>query len=43
MLILGGAAIMTYILRYTWRVLIFGTSNKLGKILRNRLYENIRR
>lgn len=39
MLLLSGAAIMTYILRYTWRVLIFGTSNKLGKILRSRLYE----
>ncbi|MGN5883358.1 MULTISPECIES: ABC transporter ATP-binding protein [Staphylococcus] len=39
MLLLAGAAVMIYILRYTWRVLIFGTSNKLGRILRNRLYE----
>lgn len=39
MLILAFAAVMIYILRYSWRVLIFGTSNKLGKILRNRLYE----
>ncbi|MDY5061051.1 ABC transporter ATP-binding protein [Staphylococcus simulans] len=39
MLILAFAAVMIYVLRYSWRVLIFGTSNKLGKILRNRLYE----
>lgn len=39
MMILAFAAIMIYLLRYTWRVLIFGTSNKLGKILRNLLYE----
>lgn len=39
MMILAFAAVMIYILRYSWRVLIFGTSNKLGKILRNRLYE----
>lgn len=39
MMILAFAAVMIYILRYSWRVLIFGTSNKLRKILRNRLYE----
>ena len=32
------AAILTYIFRYFWRVLIFGASNRLGKIMRERLF-----
>src|SRR5699024_11413054 len=29
-------AIFTYIFRYYWRILIFGASHRLGKILRKR-------
>ncbi|MDW4378713.1 ABC transporter transmembrane domain-containing protein [Staphylococcus saprophyticus] len=32
-------AILTYVLRYVWRLSIFGTSQKLGKILRTYLYK----
>lgn len=38
LLILVVTAILTYIFRYYWRILIFGASNRLGKILRRQLY-----
>ncbi|WP_411844140.1 ABC transporter ATP-binding protein [Salinicoccus sp. HZC-1] len=31
-------AILTYVFRYFWRIMIFGASYRLGKILRTRLY-----
>ncbi|MCD2136722.1 ABC transporter ATP-binding protein [Salinicoccus halitifaciens] len=36
--ILLAAAVLTYIFRYYWRILIFGASNRLGRILRERMY-----
>lgn len=38
LILLAIVAIITYILRYIWRLSIFGTSQKLGKILRTYLY-----
>lgn len=38
--ILVAAGIGMYVLRYFWRILIFGSSVKLAKLLRNRLYEH---
>jgi len=35
-----GLAVVKYILGYLWRIWLFGASNRLGKILRNRLYEH---
>lgn len=32
-------AIMTYIFRYFWRIMIFGASNRLGRTLRERLFK----
>lgn len=32
------AAVLTYVFRYFWRIMIFGASMRLGKILRSRLY-----
>lgn len=37
---LVAAAIAQYLLRYIWRVNIFGTASKLERILRSRLYEH---
>jgi ATP-binding cassette, subfamily B, multidrug efflux pump len=39
-LILIGAGVGMYVLRYFWRIMIFGSSVKLAKLLRNRLYEH---
>lgn len=36
--LLIGVAVLTYIFRYFWRIMIFGASYRLGRILRNRLY-----
>src|SRR5690625_2236018 len=36
--VLLAAAVLTYIFRYYWRILIFGASNRLGRILRERMY-----
>ncbi|WP_026090261.1 ABC transporter ATP-binding protein [Salinicoccus carnicancri] len=36
--LLIGVALLTYIVRYFWRIMIFGASYRLGRILRNRLY-----
>lgn len=33
-------ALIVYILRYFWRLMIFGSAIKLGKVLRNRLYHH---
>lgn len=38
--LLLGVAIVTYILRYVWRIMIFGPSIRLGKQLRSQLYEH---
>lgn len=38
--ILGVSGIFQYLFRYYWRVKIFGTSAKLEKILRQRLYKH---
>ncbi|MBM7094287.1 ATP-binding cassette domain-containing protein [Bacillus sp. H-16] len=40
MLTLGGLAIVIYILRYLWRILIFGSAIKLARLLRNNLYDH---
>jgi ATP-binding cassette subfamily B multidrug efflux pump len=37
LILLAGSLI--YILRYAWRIMIFGSAIRLGKLLRNRLYE----
>ncbi len=37
-ILLIGVAILTYIVRYFWRIMIFGASYRLGRILRGRLY-----
>ncbi|MBM7619090.1 ATP-binding cassette subfamily B protein [Bacillus tianshenii] len=40
MLILLGTAVIVYILRYLWRIMIFGPSVRLARLLRNNLYEH---
>ncbi|MGM0835465.1 MAG: ABC transporter transmembrane domain-containing protein [Bacillota bacterium] len=40
MLILLGTAVIVYILRYLWRIMIFGPSVRLARLLRNDLYEH---
>jgi ATP-binding cassette, subfamily B, multidrug efflux pump len=40
MLIITGAGLGMYVLRYYWRIMIFGSSVKLSKLLRNRLYHH---
>lgn len=39
LVILVIAAVLTYIFRYYWRILIFGASQRLGKIMRERMYK----
>ncbi|WP_404331575.1 ABC transporter transmembrane domain-containing protein [Mesobacillus maritimus] len=39
-MILIVAGVGMYVLRYFWRIMIFGSSVKLAKLLRNRLYEH---
>ncbi|MCD8510150.1 MAG: ATP-binding cassette domain-containing protein [Bacillus sp. (in: Bacteria)] len=43
MLILFALAIIVYILRYLWRILIFGPAIRLARLLRNQLYEHFSR
>lgn len=38
--VLGFSALLQYILRYVWRVRIWGNSARLERILRNRLYKH---
>jgi ATP-binding cassette, subfamily B, multidrug efflux pump len=38
--VLAGTGLLLYILRYYWRICIFGSSVKLGRILRNQIYEH---
>jgi len=38
--ILVGAGVLVYILRYAWRIMIFGSSLKLARQLRRKLYEH---
>jgi ATP-binding cassette subfamily B multidrug efflux pump len=33
-------AVTVYVLRYSWRIMIFGASVRLARLLRNRLYEH---
>ncbi|MGG4549812.1 ABC transporter transmembrane domain-containing protein [Rossellomorea marisflavi] len=40
MLILTGTAVAMYGLRYVWRIMIFGSANRLSKLLRNQLYHH---
>jgi ATP-binding cassette, subfamily B, multidrug efflux pump len=39
-LILIVTALLMYVIRYYWRLMIFGSSVKLSKLLRNRLYQH---
>jgi ATP-binding cassette, subfamily B, multidrug efflux pump len=39
-LYLVAAGITMYVLRYYWRIMIFGSSVKLSRLLRNKLYEH---
>lgn len=39
-IILAVTAVSIYIIRYFWRIMIFGTAIKLSKLLRNRLYQH---
>ncbi|MGG3466762.1 ABC transporter transmembrane domain-containing protein [Neobacillus pocheonensis] len=39
-LVLVGTGLSMYVLRYFWRIMIFGSSVKLSKILRNRLFQH---
>jgi ATP-binding cassette, subfamily B, multidrug efflux pump len=39
-LVLVGVGFGMYVLRYYWRIMIFGSAVKLSKILRNRLYHH---
>jgi ATP-binding cassette, subfamily B, multidrug efflux pump len=39
-LILVGTAVSMYVIRYYWRIMIFGSAIKLSKLLRNRLYQH---
>lgn len=41
--IILAVAVVVYILRYFWRIMIFGSAFKLGMILRNRLYHQFTR
>ena len=39
-IVLAAVGLAMYVLRYYWRIMIFGSSRKLSKTLRNRLYEH---
>ncbi|WP_280771951.1 ABC transporter transmembrane domain-containing protein [Salipaludibacillus daqingensis] len=43
MLIMFALAVTVYILRYIWRILIFGSSIRLARLLRNQLYDHFSR
>ncbi|WP_088036863.1 ABC transporter transmembrane domain-containing protein [Evansella clarkii] len=43
MLLLFGIAVTVYILRYLWRILIFGSAIRLARLLRNQLYDHFSR
>jgi len=38
--VLVASALAMYVLRYYWRVMIFGSAVKLGKLMRNQLYSH---
>lgn len=42
-LILAGAAAVIYVLRYFWRILLFGAAMQLAALLRERLYQHFTR
>jgi ATP-binding cassette subfamily B multidrug efflux pump len=39
-ILLLGTGVIIYALRFVWRIMIFGSAIRLGKLLRNRLYEH---
>lgn len=41
--LLLATGLVVYVSRYIWRILIFGSAVRLGKLLRNRLYEHFTR
>lgn len=43
LLVIIASALMMYILRYYWRIMIFGSARKLSRLLRNRLYAHFTR
>ena len=38
--LLVGVGVLTYVLRYVWRIMIFGASIRLARTLRNQLYQH---
>jgi ATP-binding cassette subfamily B multidrug efflux pump len=40
MLLILVVGVVIYVFRYAWRIMIFGAAVRLGKLLRNRLYEH---
>ncbi|MDY0324374.1 MAG: ABC transporter transmembrane domain-containing protein [Candidatus Carbobacillus sp.] len=42
-LLIMAVAVLSYVLRYIWRLYIFGSAYKLGMILRNRLFHHLAR
>lgn len=43
LLSLLGFGVLVYILRYTWRIMIFGSAARLSRLLRNQLFEHFTR
>lgn len=43
MVVLIISGFMLYVLRYYWRIMIFGSAVKLGRLMRNRLYDHFTR
>lgn len=43
MLLILGVGIVAYLLRYAWRIMLFGASTRLGRLLRNRLFYHFTR
>lgn len=39
-LIILGTSLLVYYFRYIWRIMLFGASIRLGRLLRNRLYQH---
>lgn len=43
LLSLLGLGVLVYVLRYTWRIMIFGSAARLSRLLRNQLFEHFTR
>ncbi|WP_274366099.1 ABC transporter transmembrane domain-containing protein [Paenibacillus thermotolerans] len=41
--LIAGTGLVAYILRFVWRIMLFGASMRLARLLRNRLYEHFTR